>query len=399
MTVAYPRRSTAEGVAFSVVILMVGSFTVIGASANAPAISEALGLTPVGVGAIASIAYLGALSTSGYAGRLTDARGPVPVIAAGLFLLAAGNAVAGLSPTAWIFYVGIYVCGLGYGAVNPATTVMSNPPDARRRALLMSIKQSGVPMGGILAGMVLPAVALAVGWRSAFVVSLGVCLPILVLLVLRRRSDIAFSTEGMDPHAISRRLRLPSGYLFGLLIAGVQVSIFAFTAVYLVEVRGSSPTDAGLGVSILLVGGVVGRLSWGWLSDAVMAHRITLLQVIAGLGAVALVALIVVPDALVLPVLVALGLCSVGWNGVYIAVIAESTAGDGVGSSTGSALSLINLGAIIVPLLVGWLVHLAGGWRAGLMTLAATSVLAMLWAGIASEPTGRGSGTEKEAHA
>lgn len=378
----------AEGVSASVVILMVGSFTVIGASANAPAISEALGLTPVGVGAIASIAYFGALSTSGYAGRRTDARGPVPVIAAGLLLLIAGNALAGLALTAWVFFAGIYVCGLGYGAVNPATTVLSNPPDPRRRGLLMSIKQSGVPMGGILAGAVLPAVAMVAGWRAAFAVSLAVCVPVLAFILLRRREDVPVGEQDLRPHAISRRLRLPSGYLFGLLIAGTQVSIFAFTAVYLVEDRGYSATEAGLGVSVLLAGGVVGRLFWGWLSDALVAHRLLLLQVIAGLGAVALCALAVVPDPLTLPTLVLLGLCSVGWNGVYIAVVAESTVGIGVGRSTGTALSLINLGAIVVPLLVGWLVHQAGAWWIGLLTLAATSLLALLWAAVASERTG-----------
>lgn len=310
------------------------------------------------------------------------------MIAAGLLLLIAGNALAGLALTAWVFFAGIYVCGLGYGAVNPATTVLSNPPDPRRRGLLMSIKQSGVPMGGILAGAVLPAVAMVAGWRAAFAVSLAVCVPVLAFILLRRREDVPVGEQDLRPHAISRRLRLPSGYLFGLLIAGTQVSIFAFTAVYLVEDRGYSATEAGLGVSVLLAGGVVGRLFWGWLSDALVAHRLLLLQVIAGLGAVALCALAVVPDPLTLPTLVLLGLCSVGWNGVYIAVVAESTVGIGVGRSTGTALSLINLGAIVVPLLVGWLVHQAGAWWIGLLTLAATSLLALLWAAVASERTG-----------
>jgi sugar phosphate permease len=57
------------------------------------------------------------------------------------------------------------------------------------------------------------------------------------------------------------------------MIAGVLVSIFAFTAVYLVDVRDLSTSSAGLGVSTLLVGGVLGRLFWGWLSDLFPSHR------------------------------------------------------------------------------------------------------------------------------
>jgi hypothetical protein len=36
-------------------------------------------------------------------------------------------------------------------------------------ALTFSIKQTGVPAGAALAGAMLPGVALALGWRAAFV--------------------------------------------------------------------------------------------------------------------------------------------------------------------------------------------------------------------------------------
>jgi MFS family permease len=98
------------------------------------------------------------------------------VILLGLLALAAGNLVAGLAWHAVVLYVGILIAGFGYGAVNPATTVLSNPATARRRALVMSVKQAGVPAGGIVAGAVLPVLALAFGWRWAFALSMLVCL-------------------------------------------------------------------------------------------------------------------------------------------------------------------------------------------------------------------------------
>ena len=71
-----------EGVVVSVLVLAAGSFTIIGASATAPLIKDSFDLSEVGVGAIASVAFLGALLTSPLGGRLADrdyrARGPKP---------------------------------------------------------------------------------------------------------------------------------------------------------------------------------------------------------------------------------------------------------------------------------------------------------------------------------
>lgn len=378
-------RSMGEGISVSIIVLAVGSFTVIGASAMSPLISRSLNLSEVGVGAIASVAYLGALLTAPFAGRVTDRSGPARVIMIGLLCLAAGNLVAALAWHAAILYLGILVAGFGYGAVNPATTVLSNPATARRRALVMSVKQAGVPAGGIAAGAVLPVLAQEFGWRWAFALSMLLCFLLATFVALRG----GYVTQRMQPEAAAhrpgRRLRLPLGFVFGMVIAGVQVSIFAFTAVYLVDARGFSASSAGLGVSTLLIGGVVGRLFWGWLSDMFPRHRLLVLEGIGVLGAVLLTGLLLVPAVQLPLVLVLLGVCSVGWNGVYIAVVAESSAPSRVGTSTGISLAMINAGAIACPILVGVLVSRTSSWTVGLLSLALLSLGATIVARIGSE--------------
>lgn len=374
-----------EGITVSVFVLAAGSFTIIGASAIAPLISDALDLSEVGIGAIASVAYLGALFTAPRAGRVTDRSGPARVIVIGLVAMAVGNLVAALAWQAVVLYVGILIAGFGYGAVNPATTVLSNPATARRRALVMSVKQAGVPAGGIAAGAILPSLAQAFGWRWAFGLSLLVCLLLALFVVVRGGYDVQRSRSLATAHTLSRRLRLPMGYVFGLLIAGVQVSIFAFTAVYLVDARGFSPTEAGLGVSTVLLGGVAGRLFWGWFADLFPRHRLLVLQGIGLLGAALLAGLIVVPNAQLPLLLAALGVCSVGWNGVYIAVVAESADPASVGTAMGASLALINVGAIACPIVIGLLLSWTSSWTVGLLALAALSLAAMLVAWIGSE--------------
>ena len=380
-----PARSMGEGIAVSTLVLAVGSFTVIGASAISPLISASLGLSEVGVGAIASVAYFGALLTAPISGMITDRSGPARMILVGLLLLGMGNLIAGLAWQIAVLYIGIMVAGFGYGAINPATTVLANPVGARRRALVMSAKQAGVPAGGMAAGAVLPVLGLAFGWRYAFGLSMLICL-IVALSIAIRGGYVAKSESSVRIRVRQgRRLRLPLGYVFGLLIAGVQVSIFAFTAVYLVDARGYSTANAGLGVSALLLGGIFGRLFWGWLSDLFTHHRLLVLEMLGLLGAACLIFLNVAPTPLVPVALIFLGICSVGWNGVYIAVVAESSERDQIGKSTGMSLTLINIGAITLPLAVGALVNATSSWAAGLLFLAALSTLATVVCWISSQ--------------
>ena len=52
----------------------------------------------------------------------------------------------------------------------------------RHRNLIFSIKQAGVPVGGVLSGMALPPIAEAAGWRATLVFSAAVVVATIVLV-------------------------------------------------------------------------------------------------------------------------------------------------------------------------------------------------------------------------
>lgn len=371
------RYAAQHGVALSLVVVAAASLVAVSLSVDAALIRDSFGLTEVGVGAIASCIYIGAAASSVIGGQLTDAWGPAPVLVLVTVLLALGEGLAALAPSVWIFFGGVLIAGFGYGAVNSPTNALANPRSARRRGLAISIKQSGIPLGGAFAGLLVPPLAVAYGWRLSLALPIALCLVLAAIFARLRPTALQVDLgEHAAGHAV--RLRLPRAYTFGFLMGGVQVTIFTFLALYLVDARGMSAQAAGSHLALLLAGGLVGRIAWGWLSDRQHNDRIRVLQTISLLAGVALLFLSFAGSSALLAVLVIIGVSSVGWNGVYIATVSEAASPQVMGLVTGRSMRLVNLGAVLVPPVFGLVVRMSHGWVLAWSMCAALSLLSLL---------------------
>ena len=83
--------------------------------------------------------------------------------------------------------LGAMLLGLAYGATAPAAThllVPRTPP--RVLNLVLSIRQIGVPLGGVLAGLMMPPLTLLYGWRTALLAQAVLSVALIVALQLPR---------------------------------------------------------------------------------------------------------------------------------------------------------------------------------------------------------------------
>src|SRR6476620_4749658 len=136
--------------------------------AMAPAMAESLGVSPTLIGAYVAIVYIGAMLASLLAGPLVIRYGAIRVSQLGLLVCAAGLALLAKAPGLVSTAIGAFLVGVGYGPITPASThLLARTTPPHRMALVFSVKQTGVPLGGAMAGALVPALLLAGGVDAA----------------------------------------------------------------------------------------------------------------------------------------------------------------------------------------------------------------------------------------
>jgi MFS family permease len=165
----------------------------------------------------------------------------------------------------------------------------------------------------------------------------------------------------VDPVEEGYRLRTNPGSLYGLTMAGAQITCFGLLAVYLTQDIGMSPVTAGVVFGGVLGIAVVARIVWGWFSDRRSHNRSLPLQACAALGVLGFVALAVPALPFVALGVLLIGTGAAAWNGAYLAAVVSSTS-VGEGAAVGWALLLVNIGCIGGPLLASLILATTHSW-------------------------------------
>ena len=314
-------------------------------------------------------------------------------------MLALGVGLAGMSGGGLpLFAAGALVGGLGQALSTPSSSHLLgrlSPP--RLAPLIFSIKQTGVPAGLMLSGIVAPALVAAGGWRLTLLVVAGACVvTVLALQPLRARFDTDRNpAQPLSPAAIRANVAgvLRDAALRRMCLAmfsfvGLQSLFTGFFVLYLVRGLGYDLERAGLVFAIAVAVAVPARIGWGWLA-ARLVKPATLLALlgIAMAGAATLAAIIDAtwPTWVATVIATAFSATAVSWHGVLLAEVARLSPPGRIGATTGAVLAFGDAGSLVLPLLFSAALTLTGGYACGFLiggALALAVGLNGLWRGI-----------------
>jgi len=187
-----PDRSAADAATLPVTLLVqaAASAAVLAPTVAAPRLLAELGAGTVMVGVYVAIVYFAAMASSQWGATLVRRWGPIRTSQAALLCCAVGLLLVAMAQPMPAL-IGALLLGVGYGPITPASSEMLARSTSRERyALVFSVKQTGVPLGGALAGLMVPLTLEAIGARWALAQVAALCMAGIVLAaLLRERLD------------------------------------------------------------------------------------------------------------------------------------------------------------------------------------------------------------------
>jgi MFS family permease len=387
-------RATRATLPLTLLMQAAASAATIAPAVAAPALLARLGVGPVAVGLYVAAVYLAAMLSSQFGATLVRRWGPIRTSQVALALCAAGVALVGV-PHLGAALAGALLLGAGYGPITPASSEIlarTTPPD--RYAMVFSIKQTGVPVGGVVAGLAVPA--LTEGASAAWAM---VAIGALCALAAAAGAWLRTALDALrDPGApMPRLLRLFEPVRFvaahpvlftlatcSFVFSAVQVCVTSYSVTFLTHDLRWTLVAAGSALAVAQIAGVVGRIAWGALADRHGDARPVLLALA---GAMALCGVVAAafdaasPHLGVIALLAVYGATAIGWNGVFLATIARVVPIGQAAQATSGSLFFTYFGVVIGPPLFG----LIASWRGGLgpafalLALPLAGSIGLLW--------------------
>jgi len=361
-------------VAVTLAIQTLVAFAIYSTPVMAPVATREIGVQAAAIGYFIAVAYVGSMLGSAAAGGWVARFGPIRVSQVGLALCLAGLALAA-SGWAPLMLLGAFVLGVGYGPTTPASSVIlvrTAPP--AMFSLIFSLKQTGVPAGGVLAGALVPALVLTLGWQWAAVAIGASCLALAALIApVRSRYDVGLNPDApvsvraafLPVKLVASHPRLREMAVTSFVYGGVQITLVTYLVTFLIDSFALSLVLAGAVMAVSQVASVLGRIVWGALADRAVTRRTMLGLLGLGMGVSAMATLAAAPDwpAWVLFAFASVfGATAVGWNGVFLAEVARVAPQGQVSQATGGCLFFTFLGVVLTPLAFNLVLALGGGY-------------------------------------
>lgn len=368
-----------------VVTSVLSSLAVFLVAALALQIRDSLHFGVAGLGVVVSLYYLSAALSSVPLSRFVEAVGSLRAMKWGCLVM--GGLLLILAAAVHSFYslaIVMAAAGAVSSGLQPATNLflIRRAPSAHH-GFAFGIKQAAVPMAVLLGGLSVPAIALTIGWRWAFIIAAVLAILTSMTMPRSRTSFAEYRSRPPIPRLGSTEtanlIMLASGFALGVAAASA-LSAFAVTAF---AAAGQSKATAGLLASLGGLAAAITRIAVGLHADRGSRAHLIVVALMLGLGSIAYVmiaiAMTVLPELLIPGVVLAFS-AGWGWNGLFNLAIARrypsqaarATGITSVGARTGGVMGpfVFGLVATHASYSLGWLMAAISAMSAALIILA-----------------------------
>jgi MFS family permease len=300
----------------------------------------------------------------------------------------------------WLYPLGAVLLGAGAISTPASSHILARYCPRHLAPVIFSVKQTGVPVGSLIGGLLIPAL-LGVGfyiatigesvyldaYGAAFVAALIVFSMVVLLQPFRAffdsdrdptvRPSFSGVSETMKIVLSTPRLRdlAFAAFSFG----GLQSIYAGFFILYLVDGLEYSEIDAGVIFAIASSTAVVARIGWGWLGSTLVSPRVVM-GLIGFLGFSAAVLMgnfdFGWSQALITAVAILYNISGLSWHGVLLAETARLAPPDKVGGVTGGVLAFTSVAMMIYPAIYGGMLAITDSYGLGFFFAAMPSLAA-----------------------
>jgi len=351
-------------------------------------IAENFGISRAWLGLYLFIQNIASIITAMCCGGFIIRYGAVRISQWALFMMG-GSLLILSSKMLFLYPVGAILLGLG-GVLTPASShLLARVCPPRISALIFSIKQTGVPFGSLVGGLLIPFL-LGISFYfatfrtsihinafgAAFVVAILVYVIVIFLQPVRNYFDrdripnvhISFSDVSKTMRTVLSDPQLRD-IAFGSFAFGGLQSIFAgFFILFLIDGLQFNEIVAGKAFAVASFTAVGARILWGYIGSTFLSARIVLgiIGIIAGIAAI----LTGMYEShwsyfLILSVAILYNITALSWHGILLAEIARLTPSETVAGITGGVLAFTSIAMMIYPAAYGLLLGITGSYGIG----------------------------------
>ena len=351
-------------------------------------LAEEFGISRAWLGLYLFIQNIAAICAAMGCGALIVKLGPLR-ISQWCLIFMGGSLLVISTGILWLYPLAAILLGAASVSTPASSHILARFCPPRLAPLVFSVKQTGVPVGALIGGLLIPAL-LGLGiysatlrnsvhldaFGTAFVCALLVYSIAVILQPLRahfdsdRKPDTKFSFSGAarTMRIVVHDAKLRDLALLSFALGGLQAIWSGFFILFLIDRLDYSELEAGTAFAIASSTAIVARILWGYLGSTIASPRVVLgtLCVFAAISAV-LTGFYSAGWSLniIIGVAIIYNITSLSWHGLLLAETARLAPEGHVGGITGGVLAFTSVAMMIYPAIYGGLLAVTDSYGIG----------------------------------